>query len=146
MPLCRPALLFGVLACLFIAALHPGVARAQVSQDSLTQEVGALRADVARLSGSIDLSWDQAFALQAFVEHSTLTVADHARIFSTSADRSYEVLESLGNLYLIEPAGAIRRVGEQLSFTTVTRTEPYRIRPVLQPMVRRLLKARRLPS
>jgi hypothetical protein len=91
-----------------------------------------------------DLSWDQAFALQALVEHSTLRVVDRSRIFSTSADRSYEVLESLGNLYLIEPAGAIRRVGEQLSFTTVGRGEPYRVRPVLLPVVRRLLKARHL--
>ncbi len=90
------------------------------------------------------LSWDQIFTLQAFMEHASLTVDEHSAIFGSSYTTSEQVLESLGNLLLIEPAENSRRVGEPLYFSTVEPGERYQIRPVLVPVVLRSLRGRNL--
>lgn len=90
------------------------------------------------------LTWDEIFTLQALVEHRSLTVEDHAAVFGGTAATSTPVLESLGNLLLIEPLGTVREVGEPLTFSTVETGRPYQVRPVLVPIVLRLLRGRNL--
>ena len=90
------------------------------------------------------LTWDEIFTLQALVEHRSLTVEDHAAVFGGTGATSTTVLESLGNLLLIEPLGTVREVGEPLTFSTVETGRPYQVRPVLVPIVLRLLRGRNL--
>ncbi len=90
------------------------------------------------------LSWDQVFSLQAFLEHATLSAEEHAAIFGIEPPKSEQILESLGNLLLIEPAKSERAVGEPLVFDTVVSAARYRIRPVLVPIVLRALRGRNL--
>ena len=102
------------------------------------------------LPGALDLAfldrltWDEIFTLQALVEHRSLTVEDHAAVFGGTAATSTPVLESLGNLLLIEPLGTVREAGEPLTFSTVETGRPYQVRPVLVPIVLRLLRGRNL--
>jgi hypothetical protein len=49
---------------------------------------------------SLDLT--QNFTLKGFVEHRTLTLDEHDRIFRLPRHESYQVFESLGNRGLIE--------------------------------------------
>ena len=90
------------------------------------------------------LRWDETFTLQALVEHRSLTVEEHAAVFGGTPAASAPVLESLGNLLLIEPLGTVREVGEPLTFNTVETGRPYQVRPVLVPVVLRLLRGRNL--
>lgn len=90
------------------------------------------------------LSWDQVFTLAAFMEHATLSVEEHAAIFGSFEEDSFQVLESLGNLLLIEPVGEDRRVGEQLKFRSIEASERYRIRAVFVSIIRRVLRGRNL--
>ena len=90
------------------------------------------------------LTWDEIFTLQALVEHRSLTVEDHAAVFGGTGATSTTVLESLGNLLLIEPLGTVREVGEPLRFGTVETGRPYQVQPVLVPIVLRLLRGRNL--
>ena len=90
------------------------------------------------------ITWDEVFSLQALVEHRSLTVEEHAAVFGGTAATSAPVLESLGNLLLIEPLGTVREVGDPLTFGTVETGRPYQVRPVLVPIVLRLLRGRNL--
>ena len=90
------------------------------------------------------LTWDEIFTLQALVEHGSLTVEDHAAVFGGSSATSVPVLESLGNLLLLEPLGMVREVGEPLTFSTVETGRPYQVRSMLVPVVLRLLRGRNL--
>lgn len=77
----------------------------------------------------------QSFTLKAFMDHATLTLAEHDRIFRVSHAESHHLFESLGNLLVIEPAGSTERVS-QFVFTTIDDRQRYRIRPlVLHPVV-----------
>jgi hypothetical protein len=50
------------------------------------------------------LSLPQQFTLKAFLDHATLTVAEHGAVARVSHGTSLELLESLSNVLLIEPA------------------------------------------
>ena len=90
------------------------------------------------------LTWDEIFTLQALVEHGSLTVEDHAAVFGGTIATSAPVFESLGNLLLLEPLGMLRDVGEPLTFGIVETGRPYQVRPLLVPVVLRLLRGRNL--
>jgi hypothetical protein len=80
----------------------------------------------------------QSFTLKAFLDHATLSLAEHDRIFRMSHDESHHLFESLGNLLVIEPAQTSERVS-QFVFTTVDDEQRYRIRPlVVHPVLTHL--------
>lgn len=78
----------------------------------------------------------QAFALHAFLQHGTLTLDEHARIFQSSTDESLQIFESLLNYLIIEPAGPLAgRVNGQ----PIVAGQRYRIRPlIIQPVLQHL--------
>ncbi len=80
----------------------------------------------------------QSFTLKAFLDHATLTLEEHDRIFSVSREESHHMFESLGNLLVIEPAVSYERLGEFV-FTTIDDRQRYRIRPlVVHPVLTHL--------
>jgi hypothetical protein len=86
-----------------------------------------------------DLSLSQSFTLKAFLEHATLTLDEHDRIFETSREESRYLFESLGNLLLLESADVRERISE-FTFTTVDADRRYRLRPlVVHPVLTHLL-------
>jgi hypothetical protein len=87
---------------------------------------------------SLDLT--QNFTLKGFVEHRTLTLDEHDRIFRLPRHESYQIFESLGNRSLIEavatPDGPQRsEIGEGLR---------YRVPPLLTGAVIAHLRARNI--
>lgn len=79
---------------------------------------------------------DRAFTLKAFLDHKTLTLEDHDRIFRMSSAQSTFLLEALLNQRLIVPHGAPRGT------PATGRIDPdiaYRIRPlILNPLTQYL--------
>ena len=75
---------------------------------------------------SLDLT--QNFTLKAFLEHQTLTLAEHDEIFRVTRQQSYHVFESLGNRHIIE---ALPRPEEARAISEVQDDIRYRIRPLL---------------
>jgi hypothetical protein len=108
--------------------------------------------EVMRLSwpSAIDFgAWDDldsngAFALRAFLEHGSLTLAEYGDVFGASEDQAFAVFERLGNLLLIEATGPNRDIGTRMQYRRVDPAARYRIRPVLVQPVERLLLSRRL--
>ena len=52
------------------------------------------------------LTWTEAFTLKAFLDHRTLTLAEHDAVFRMPRDESAHIFESLVNRRLIRPIGA----------------------------------------
>ncbi len=89
---------------------------------------------------SLDLS--QNFTLKAFLEHRTLTLEEHDRIFRLPRHESYQVFESLKNRNLIEavdaPGGGARARSE------IEDDLRYRLTPLLTGAVLTHLQARNI--
>ena len=90
--------------------------------------MGALtRPDFSTLD-TLDLT--QSFSLKAFLEHRTLSLAEHDEVFRLPRQESYQVFESLANRQLIEALG-VRTAGRP----EVDATMRYRIKPLLEGAV-----------
>jgi hypothetical protein len=90
-----------------------------------------------------EFTMNQSFTLKAFLEHATLTLDEHDRIFRVPRAESRNQFELLGNLLLIEPADTRDRVSK-FSFTTVDEGRRYRIRPLVVHPVMVHLRERNL--
>jgi hypothetical protein len=74
------------------------------------------------------LNLTQNFTVKAFLEHSTLTLAEHDAVFRVTRQESYHVFESLGNRHVIE---AVPRLDDGPAVSEVRDDIRYRIRPLL---------------
>lgn len=77
---------------------------------------------------TLDLT--QSFSLKAFLEHRTLTLAEHDEVFRLPRQESYQVFESLANRQLIEVVGG--RFPKRPEIEAGIR---YRVRPLLEGAV-----------
>lgn len=81
------------------------------------------------------------FTLKTFLEHATLTIAEHSEALRLSEEESLQHFEALGNLLLIEPApdGSEAAPRTAFTFTAIDERTRYRLRPVvIQPVVQYL--------
>lgn len=79
-----------------------------------------------------------AFTLKTFLEHTTLTIAEHSAIFQIPSAESEQVFESLGNKFLIEPVpdDLTASPNVRFLFTTIDPQARYRLRPlVVHPII-----------
>lgn len=119
-----------------LLALFYWVRSVQLDADTSTVRVRAIDPISFAFIDAFTLS--QSFTLKAFLDHATLTLAEHDRIFRVSRQESHHMFESLGNLLVIEPAGTAERVS-QFVFTTIDDDQRYRIRPlVVHPVLTHL--------
>ena len=88
-----------------------------------------------------DLDLDVDFALKAFLEHGSLTLAEYREIFSASSDESVQTFEALRARLLLEPVsvvtGTLPRSGGR-----VEEGERYRVPSLLSQVVAGRLKNR----
>ena len=75
------------------------------------------------------LALTQSFTLKAFMEHRTLTLDEHDRIFRLPHHESFQIFESLGNRHLIGPVRASSE-GEPAGSEVVEGLR-YQVSPVL---------------
>jgi len=111
-----------------LLALFYWVRSVQVDADTSRVRVRAIEPISFAFIDAFTLS--QSFTLKAFLDHATLTLAEHDRIFRVSRAESHHAFESLGNLLVIEPAQTSERVGHFV-FTTIDDEQRYRIRPLV---------------
>jgi hypothetical protein len=88
------------------------------------------------------LSLTQNFTLKAFLEHRTLTLEEHDRIFRIPRQESYQVLESLRNRQLIEKVA--RGVEPGADESDIQIDLRYRVRPLLTGAVIAHLQGRNI--
>ncbi len=91
----------------------------------------------------------RAFALKALLQHGTLTLDEHDRIFRTPRAQSFLVFESLRNLRLIEPdlGGEPERAAAAEGAAPSAAVEagvPYRLHPLVVAPVTEALRARNM--
>jgi hypothetical protein len=89
-----------------------------------------------------DLTLDHAFTLKAFFLHKTLSLADHSRIFNTSAADSTVILESLLNSYFIEEVPLAERTAN--ADYHVKKHAVYRLRPLILHPVTSFLQSKNI--
>jgi hypothetical protein len=98
--------------------------------------------------GAFDLA--RSFALKALLQHSTLTLAEHDRIFRTTREESFLVFESLNNLRLIQPADEATPTASGRRNGTVQIGQPvredvrYQLHPLAVAPVTNALRARNM--
>ena len=100
--------------------------------------------------GGFDLA--RSFALKALLQHGTLTLAEHDRIFRTTRAESFLIFESLHNLRLIQPATESERTtpAERRNGTGTPYVEPvredvrYRLHPLAVAPVTGALRAKNM--
>ncbi len=90
--------------------------------------MGAINRPDFSILDSLDLT--QSFSLKAFLEHRTLSLAEHDEMFRLPRQESYQVFESLVNRQLIEAVEAMA-----LGRPEVDETLRYRIKPLLEGAV-----------
>lgn len=88
------------------------------------------------------LGLTQNFTLKAFLEHRTLTLEEHDRIFRLPRQESYQIFESLRNRHLLEPVTAEDEDIEAES--EIEEDLRYRLRPLLTGAVVSHLQARNI--
>lgn len=92
------------------------------------------------------LTLTQNFTLKAFLEHRTLSLSEHDRIFRLPRHESYQIFESLGNRHLIEvqpaPNTSAPDDGEERS--EIAEELRYRVTPLLAGAVINHLRARNI--
>lgn len=119
-----------------LLALVYWVRSVRIDAETSTVQVRALEPISFAFIDAFTLS--QSFTLKAFMDHATLTLAEHDRIFRVSRAETHHMFESLGNLLVIEPAHTAERVS-QFVFTTIDDRQRYRIRPlVVHPVLMHL--------
>lgn len=85
----------------------------------------------------------QNFTLKAFLEHRTLTLAEHDRVFRVQRQESYQIFESLQNRHLIEPV--VTSDGEdQPTRSEIQEDLRYRVTPLLAGAVITHLRSRNI--
>ncbi len=98
--------------------------------------------------GAFDLP--RSFALKALLQHGTLTLAEHDRIFRTTRDESFLIFESLHNLRLIQPMNGAeaslpaRRNGTPGVSQPVQEGVRYRLHPLAIAPVTDALRAKNM--
>ena len=98
--------------------------------------------------GAFDLA--RSFALKALLQHGSLTLSEHDRIFRTSRDESFLIFESLRNLHLIQSAAApeaalARRNGAPEAAPDLIREDVrYRLHPLVVAPVTSALRAKNM--
>ena len=98
--------------------------------------------------GAFDLP--RSFALKALLQHGTLTLTEHDRIFRTSRDESFLIFESLHNQRLIQPASGpeaalqARRNGTPAVSHPVQEGVRYRLHPLVIAPVTDALRAKNM--
>lgn len=92
------------------------------------------------------LTLTQNFTLKAFLEHCTLTLSEHDRIFRLPRHESYQIFESLGNRHLIEiqPAGPAAAPEEGEERSEIAEELRYRVTPLMAGAVVNHLRARNI--
>lgn len=91
------------------------------------------------------LTLTQNFSLKAFLEHRTLTLAEHDEIFRLPRHESYQIFESLGNRHLIEVAPAVvAQNGDGEERSEIAEALRYRLSPLLVGTVINHLRARNI--
>jgi hypothetical protein len=88
------------------------------------------------------LTLTQNFTLKAFLEHRTLTLEEHDRIFRLDRQESYQIFESLGNRHLITPVS--KPVGPNVDRSRIVEGVRYRVQPLLTGAVISHLGARNI--
>lgn len=88
------------------------------------------------------LNLTQNFTLKAFLEHRTLTLDEHDRIFRMPRHESYQIFESLRNRHLI--AAVLPADWKPLEGSEVTVDLRYGVRPLLIGAVITHLQARNI--
>jgi hypothetical protein len=86
---------------------------------------------------------NHAFSLKAFLEHATLTLAEHSEIFNMSEEESLEIFEALGNRLLIQPVEE-QPPSSRIEFSTIDEQARYRIRPLLIQPVTQFLRGKNI--
>jgi hypothetical protein len=84
----------------------------------------------------------RAFTLQAFNQHNTLTVREHNEIFRLDDAQSMAILESLLNMYLIEPVTPLVRFSGAADMAHIRPTEHYRLSRLMLHPIREMLRSR----
>jgi len=97
------------------------------------------RPDFSVLEG-LDLT--QNFTLKAFLEHRTLTLEEHDRVFRLPRQESYQIFESLRNRHLLESVTVGDDAGEAAS--EIEEELRYRLHPLLTGAVISHLRARNI--
>ncbi|MEP0547820.1 MAG: hypothetical protein ABJF88_12875 [Rhodothermales bacterium] len=98
--------------------------------------------------GAFDLP--RSFALKALLQHGTLTLSEHDRIFRTTRDESFLIFESLHNLRLIQPTDGTeaglpaRRNGVPGVSQPVQEGVRYRLHPLAVAPVTDALRAKNM--
>jgi hypothetical protein len=109
-----------------------------------TSKEGELRAhpiDPMDFSFMEALDLTQNFTLKALLEHRTLALEEHDRIFRVPRQESFQIVESLRNRHLVEPA-AEAEGDEEISEVEANRR--YRIPPLLEGAVAAHLSRRNI--
>jgi hypothetical protein len=109
-----------------------------------TSNEGELRArpvDPMDFSFMEALDLTQNFTLKALLEHRTLALEEHDRIFRVPRQESFQIVESLRNRHLVEPA-AKAEGDEEISEVEASRR--YRIPPLLEGAVAAHLSRRNI--
>jgi hypothetical protein len=88
------------------------------------------------------LTLTQNFTLKAFLEHRTLTLEEHDRIFRVERQESYQIFESLGNRHLITPVA--RPTGPDIDRSRIVEGVRYKVQPLLTGAVIAHLGARNI--
>ncbi len=109
-----------------------------------TSKEGELRArpvDPMDFSFMEALDLTQNFTLKALLEHRTLALEEHDRIFRVPRQESYQIVESLRNRNLVEPAA---KAGGDEEISEVEGSHRYRIPPLLEGAVAAHLSRRNI--
>lgn len=114
----------------------------QVADFGSGQGVRISRVERPSFSVLESLTLTQNFTLKAFLEHRTLTLAEHDKIFRLPRSESFQVFESLGNRHLIrvqslDVSGEDTRPGVQADLR-------YQIQPLLVGAITSHLRARNI--
>jgi hypothetical protein len=88
------------------------------------------------------LALTQNFTLKALLEHRTLSLEEHDRIFRLPRHESYQIFESLQNRHLITAVGGSKRSDPDRS--EITEALRYRVRPLLTGAITAHLQGRNI--
>jgi hypothetical protein len=125
---------------------HLGLALVQwLGSADFTAGDGVLMRQPERLDFSVldALDLTQNFTLKAFLEHRSLTLDEHDRVFRVAREESYQIIESLRNRHLLEPVTGGEGEADARSEIEEEALR-YRVRPLLVGAVTSHLQARNI--
>ena len=122
-------------------ALFHWIRSVHLDDDELVMHVRPVK-DLA--FGFLDrFSMQQAFVLQSFLNHGTLTIEEYSDVSQLSTDTCLELFESLGNALLIESTTSHSHQDDSL-FVAVEPGQRYRIRPLVIHPVMEYLRSKNI--